>query len=88
MAITPITPLPAAPTRDDPVNFSARGDALMTALVAAVPQMNVSFGQVDAALTDAQTAAGTATTKANEAAASAVAAASGAGARQRVCGPQ
>lgn len=86
MAITPITPLPPAPTRDDPVNFSARGDALMTALVAAVPQMNTSFGQVDTALSDAQTAAITAVTKADEAAASAVAAAAGAVAAKWVSG--
>lgn len=35
-----ITPLPLAPTRDDPANFSARGDALMTALPTFVTEAN------------------------------------------------
>ncbi len=46
---TPISPtqitevietLPPAPTRDDPTNFDDRGDAMMTALVPMVPEIN------------------------------------------------
>lgn len=46
---TPISPtiitevietLPPAPTRDDPVNFDDRGDAMMTAIVPMVPEIN------------------------------------------------
>lgn len=35
-----IDPLPAAPSRADPVNFAARGDALLSALPAMVVQVN------------------------------------------------
>ncbi|CAB4163246.1 hypothetical protein UFOVP814_13 [uncultured Caudovirales phage] len=76
-----LTTLPTAPSRADPTNFSARGDALMTALPVMVTeintlkdQMNTVAGEVNtnaataaAAATTASTQAGTAMTKAAEA---------------------
>lgn len=62
-----ITPLPAAPTRADPANFSARGDALMTALPTFVTETNVVAGEVNTNATTATTQAGIATNAANSA---------------------
>jgi hypothetical protein len=65
--MTTITPLPDAPTRADPENFSARGDALMTALPDFVTETNLLAGELNTALADAQTAAGNASTHAGTA---------------------
>lgn len=83
-----ITALPPAPTRADPTNFSARGDALMTALPGMVTEINTLKDQINTVAgevntnattastgaTTATTQAGIATTKAAEAAASAASA--------------
>lgn len=72
-----ITPLPTPPSRNDPTNFSARGDAFLGALPAFGTEANelqvdVNAKQVTAsnAATTATTQAGIATTKAAEALAS------------------
>lgn len=83
--MTTITALPPAPTRADPANFSAKGDALMTALPTFVTETNTVAGEVNAAAAAAAasvtTAAGhvtSASTQANNAANSATAAANSA----------
>jgi hypothetical protein len=43
-----ITPLPPAPTRDDPANFSAKGDALMTQLPLFVTETNATAAAITA----------------------------------------
>lgn len=56
-----------APSRDDPVNFSARGDTLMTELVPFVPALNTTVGQINTVAGEINTLASTATTGANTA---------------------
>lgn len=81
--MTTLTALPAAPSRADPTNFSARGDAMMTALETVfVPQMNTVIGELNTLATGitasvdvASAASTTATTQATNAANSAAAAA-------------
>src|SRR5690349_9251118 len=45
-----IDALPPAPTRDDPTNFSAKGDALMTALPTFVTQLNALAASISSAM--------------------------------------
>lgn len=53
-----ITPLPTPPSRDDPTNFAARGDAFLGALPAFAAETNAVAGEVDAnAITAAASAA-------------------------------
>lgn len=95
-----ITSLPPAPSRADPTNFAARGDALLGALDQFVTETNAvaaevitnkdtSITQAAAAATSASSAATQvtlATTQANNAAANAAAAAASAGASLWVSG--
>lgn len=70
-----ITPLPSAPTRDDPTNFSTRGDALMTALPTMVTELNTANSQLNTVAGEvaaASTSATNAATAAQAAAASAL----------------
>jgi hypothetical protein len=53
-----ITPLPTPPSRDDPANFAARGDAFLGALPAFAAETNALAGEVTA---DALTASSAAT---------------------------
>jgi hypothetical protein len=69
--MTTITALPDAPTRADPTNFSAKGDALMTALPTFVTEVNLVAGEINTNATSASTSAGTATTQAGNATAQA-----------------
>jgi hypothetical protein len=69
--MTTITALPDAPTRADPTNFSAKGDALMTALPTFVTECNLVAGEINVNATAASTSAGTATTQAGNATAQA-----------------
>lgn len=46
----PMTRLPAMPSRSDPANFSARGDAGMTALPVMVDEFNARLPVIDAAV--------------------------------------
>lgn len=63
--MTTITALPSAPTRADPDNFSAKGDALMTALVNVfVTETNTVATEINANAVSATASAGTATTQA------------------------
>ncbi|MCG2585518.1 hypothetical protein [Massilia sp. TS11] len=70
----------AAPTRTDPSTFSERGDTIMTEMVALIPAMNTSIGQINTATaqvtTDAATASSAATTATTQATAAAASAAS------------
>lgn len=75
-----VAALPAAPTRDDPANFSARGDALMTALPAMVTQLNTANTQLNTVAGEVNTNAIAVASNAVAAAASAAAAANTAGA--------
>ena len=43
-----ITPLPTPPSRSDPTNFSARGDAFLSALPTFATEANVMAADVDA----------------------------------------
>jgi hypothetical protein len=52
----PISPLPSPPNRADPINFAARGDALMSALPVFVDQANALQNDVNAAAAAASTA--------------------------------
>jgi hypothetical protein len=70
-----ITPLPTAPSRSDPNNFSARADAFMTALPTFVTEANALQADVTAKQVTASTAEVTATTQATNASASSAAAA-------------
>ena len=70
-----ITPLPTAPSRSDPNNFSARADAFMTALPTFANEANALQVDVNAKQVTASTAAVTATTQATNASASSAAAA-------------
>ncbi|MGB4064259.1 MAG: hypothetical protein WBK19_10580 [Azonexus sp.] len=63
----PITALPAPPSRQDPVNFAARGDEFMAALPVFVTETNDAAATVNAQQITAVSAASTATTKASEA---------------------
>lgn len=67
-----ITPMPTAPTRTDPLTFSARADAWDAALVLLGPEINVVAAEVDANAVFASTASGQAGVYAASAAASAV----------------
>ena len=69
-----ITPLPTPPSRQDPANFAARGDALLTALPTFVEETNALVAGVNAKEASTVEAASTATTKAGEASSSAGAA--------------
>lgn len=71
MTISNITALPPAPNRTDPTTFADKGDAMMTALVAFVPQMNTAIGGINSAQAGADTDAATATSSAANAAAAA-----------------
>lgn len=62
-----MTPLPPAPSRGDPVNFAAKGDALMAALPGFVDEANALQIDVADKQQTASDAAATATTKAAEA---------------------
>lgn len=58
----PITPLPTpVPTRDDPANFAARGDAFLAALPTFATEMNAEAAAVNANAVSAATSAATAT---------------------------
>ena len=81
-----ITALPTPPSRDDPTNFSARGDAFLGALPDFATEANALAVDVTAKQVTASTAATTATTKAQEAAASASLAAAVSGAVEWVSG--
>ncbi|MFM9926893.1 hypothetical protein VLK31_28175 [Variovorax sp. H27-G14] len=59
-----ITPLPTPPTRSDPANFAARGDALMTALPVFVTETNALATNLTALNDAAGTAAASASTSA------------------------
>ena len=65
-----ITPLPTAPSRSDPNNFSARADAFMTALPTFATEANALQADVTAKQVTASAAAVTATTQATNASAS------------------
>lgn len=53
--MTTLTALPNAPSRADPTNFSARGDAMMTALEEVfVPEVNIVIGEINAKVVEAQ----------------------------------
>lgn len=81
-----ITPLPTPPSRNDPTNFSARGDAFLGALPTFATEANALAVAVNADAVSADADAATATTKATEAAASASAAAAASGAVKWVSG--
>ena len=81
-----ITPLPTPPSRSDPTNFSARGDAFLSALPTFATEANALAVAVNADAASADADAATATTKALEAAASANAAAAASGAVKWVSG--
>jgi len=51
-----ITPLPTPPSRDDPTNFSARGDAFLGALPAFATEANAMAVEINAATEIAQEA--------------------------------
>ena len=70
----PITPLPTPPSRQDPANFAARGDALLTALPAFVEETNGLVAGVNAKETSTVQAANLASSKADQATDSASAA--------------
>lgn len=70
-----ITALPTPPTRDDPFNFSARGDALMAALPTFVTEANALQTDVNAKQSAAAGSASAASASATAADASAVSAA-------------
>lgn len=70
-----ITALPTPPTRDDPFNFSARGDALMAALPTFVTEANALQADVNDKQSAADAAATAADASATAADASAVSAA-------------
>lgn len=82
----PMTPLPTPPSRNDPTNFAARGDAFLGALPTFQVEANALEAAVDADAISAAANAATATTKAQEAAASASAAAAASGAVKWVSG--
>lgn len=81
-----ITPLPTPPSRNDPTNFSARGDAFLGALPTFATEANALAVAVNADAVSADADAATAATKAAEAAASAAAAAAASGAIKWVSG--
>lgn len=62
--MTTISTLPPAPSRADPVNFAAKGDALMGALDGFVTETNLVAGEINTAASAAATSASTATTQA------------------------
>ena len=68
-----ITPLPTAPVRSDPVNFTARADAFLTALPTFVTEANALQDDVNAKQSTATTQATNAAASANAAAASSTA---------------
>lgn len=62
MAISNITPMPTAPTRTDPTNFSTNSDAWLSAFTNTfVPQFNTAITGINAAQTGADVDAATAT---------------------------
>ena len=69
-----ISPLPTPPSRSDPANFAARGDALLGALPTFVTETNTVASEVNTNASNAATSAATATTNASQAATSAAAA--------------
>ena len=90
---TPIDALPTPPSRSDPVNFAARGDALLGALPAWTDDINdiaeVTFNNATDSFTAASNASGfadVAFTQAAAAAQSATAAAASAGATKWISG--
>jgi hypothetical protein len=50
MPTATITPLPTAPSRADPANFAARGDAFMAALPVLVTEINAVLPNIDVAV--------------------------------------
>lgn len=62
--MTTISPLPDPPSRADPANFAARGDAFMAALPTFQSETNLVAGEVNADAATASSAASTATTQA------------------------
>jgi hypothetical protein len=64
-----ITALPTPPSRQDPANFSARGDTFMAALPTFITEANALQADVNSNQVAATSAAATATTKASDAAA-------------------
>lgn len=58
MALTQTNPLPVAPSRDDPANFSDRADAFFSALVAFQLQQNAQSNEVFNKSSEAITSAG------------------------------
>ena len=72
--MTTISALPTPPSRSDPANFAARGDAFLGALPTFVTETNAVASEVNTNAANAETSAATATTKASQAAASAAAA--------------
>ena len=82
----PITALPTPPSRNDPANFSARGDAFLGALPAFQSEANALAVEVDNDRIAAAASATTANTKAQESAASAAGAAAAANVTQWVSG--
>lgn len=69
--MTTITTLPPAPSRADPANFAAKGDALLGALDQFVSETNTVAGEVNTNATTATAQAGNASTSASAASASA-----------------
>lgn len=82
----PMTPLTTPPSRTDPTNFAARGDALLSALPTFVTEANALEANVVLKEASAVAQAATATSAASGAAASQTAAAASAGAIAWVSG--
>lgn len=73
--VAQITPLPTPPTRQDPANFSARGDAFLGALPQFQAEANALASEVSTKNTETSANADTALSSANSASASAAIAA-------------
>jgi hypothetical protein len=65
--MTTITALPTPPSRSDPVNFAARGDAFLGALPTFATETNLVASEVNTNATNAATSASTASTAATTA---------------------
>lgn len=64
--MTPITPLPTPPSRQDPANFAVRGDAFMAALPPLVTEINALASEMETAANNAADDAADATIAALE----------------------
>lgn len=81
-----ITALPTPPSRDDPANFAARGDAFLGALPTFATEANALAVAVNANAVSADADAATASSAASSATASAIAAASASNASAWISG--